>query len=105
MLYPIKFRPRLKERIWGGSKLTAAGKRAKQSQNKERIGESWEISGIEGEESVISNGFLKNNNRVLLFLKKNTIYGRYCKSRGENIPHFRVYFLLFPVAIWCTMML
>ena len=45
MLYPIKFRPRLKERIWGGSKLTAAGKRAKQSQNKERIGESWEISG------------------------------------------------------------
>lgn len=62
MLYPIKFRPRLKERIWGGSKLAAAGKRPKTSQNRERIGESWEISGIYGEESVVSNGFLKNNN-------------------------------------------
>lgn len=62
MLYPIKFRPRLKERIWGGSKLAATGKRPKTSQNKDRIGESWEISGIYGEESVVSNGFLKNNN-------------------------------------------
>ncbi len=40
-LYPLKFKPILKERVWGG--------------------EVWQISGIEGETSLVSNGFLKEN--------------------------------------------
>lgn len=63
MLYPLKFKPILKERIWGGSKLTEAGKKlpVRSKANPSRIGESWEISGLRGDMSVVANGFLKSN--------------------------------------------
>lgn len=59
MLYPIKFRPILKKRIWGGTRLNKI-----ESVNNDgfAIGESWKISGIEDNISVISNGFLQDNN-------------------------------------------
>lgn len=51
--YPLKFIPILKERIWGGNKLSTI-------LNKETtsalIGESWEISDVEGDTSVVANG-------------------------------------------------
>jgi mannose-6-phosphate isomerase len=58
-LYPIRFKPRLKEKIWGGKSLNRVfGKKASEDKN---IGESWEISGISDEVSVVANGFLKGN--------------------------------------------
>ncbi len=57
-LYPLKFKPILKERIWGGSKLTTEFNKAASLQ---KIGESWELSACEGDESVVSNGFLQGN--------------------------------------------
>jgi mannose-6-phosphate isomerase len=55
-IYPLQFEPILKERIWGGEKLHT-------ELNKPIIsnitGESWEISTVEGDVSVISNGALK----------------------------------------------
>jgi mannose-6-phosphate isomerase len=58
-LYPLKFTPVLKEKIWGGQKIsTILNKQAGQLSN---IGESWEISGIQGDMSVASNGFLAGN--------------------------------------------
>lgn len=52
----MKFDPILKERLWGGSKLgNILGKPAK---NK-NIGESWEISAVPGNLSVVSHGPLK----------------------------------------------
>ncbi len=62
MLYPLKFKPRLKELIWGGDKLAKAGKKPSPKANPEKIGESWEVSGVPGDISVVANGFLKNNN-------------------------------------------
>lgn len=51
--YPIRFEPILKEKIWGGDKLrTVLNKKT----NATNIGESWEISGVEGSESVVKNG-------------------------------------------------
>ncbi|ASB48585.1 type I phosphomannose isomerase catalytic subunit [Alkalitalea saponilacus] len=58
-LYPIKFTPLLKERIWGGEKLETVLN--KPLNGRARIGESWEISGVEGDVSVVSNGFLAGN--------------------------------------------
>ncbi|MBE7638854.1 MULTISPECIES: type I phosphomannose isomerase catalytic subunit [Salegentibacter] len=56
--YPIKFTPILKEKIWGGNKL-------KNNLNKEttqsNLGESWEISGVPGDISVVANGKLKGS--------------------------------------------
>ncbi len=52
-LYPLQFTPILKERIWGGTKLkTYLGKPI----TSDRTGESWELSGVAGDVSVVSNG-------------------------------------------------
>ena len=59
MLYPLKFKPILKECIWGGKKLQQV--LHKEGDFSKPIGESWEISGVEGNESVVSNGFLAGN--------------------------------------------
>lgn len=55
-LYPLKFVPILKERLWGGSKL---GKLFGKPVNQDHIGESWEISGVAGDVSVVAEGALK----------------------------------------------
>jgi len=63
MLYPLKFKPILKSMLWGGSKLVDAGKKLPRNMKPGTpVGESWEISGVENNTSVISNGFLKSNN-------------------------------------------
>jgi len=59
-LYPLKFEPVLVDKIWGGNSLVKNwGKNADLSR---KIGESWEISAIPDQLSVVSNGFLAGNN-------------------------------------------
>lgn len=58
-MYPIKFKPLLKERIWGGSFLCE--KEIEDFHLRDGIGESWEISGIENSVSKVENGQLKGN--------------------------------------------
>ena len=59
-LYPLKFKPIFKEKIWGGNKLnTILGKNFPQNK---KIGESWEISGFKDNISIVSNGQLAGNN-------------------------------------------
>jgi len=59
MLYPLKFKPIFKEKIWGGSKIKHILKQDFSSLS--NCGEAWTISGIEPESSIVSNGFLKEN--------------------------------------------
>ena len=63
MLYPIKFIPRLKERLWGGNELLATVKAGKGAKIDPTLayGESWELSAVAGDESVVANGYLKKN--------------------------------------------
>lgn len=57
-LYPLKFLPIYKEYLWGGEKL----KSLLYKQNTPEItAESWEISGVTDNVSVVSEGFLKGN--------------------------------------------
>ena len=58
-LYPLKFEPILKEKTWGGYVL--ATRFNKKSTGSLLIGESWELSAVEDNKSVISNGFLAGN--------------------------------------------
>jgi len=58
-LYPMKFTPIIKETIWGGKKLNQKFNKGKASQT--NIGESWELSGIQENISVVENGFLAEN--------------------------------------------
>lgn len=50
---PFKFEPYLKETIWGGKQI-AEYKGIKTCS--ENIGESWEISGVKGHESIVAEG-------------------------------------------------
>ncbi|MCK5823379.1 MAG: class I mannose-6-phosphate isomerase [Bacteroidales bacterium] len=59
-LYPLKFKPILKEKIWGGTKIKTFLN--KNISNIDNCGESWEVSGVHENISVVENGFLKNNN-------------------------------------------
>ncbi len=56
-IHPLLFEPILKERIWGGTKLNSVFDKKIIS---EHTGESWELSSIEGSESVVSNGIYAN---------------------------------------------
>ena len=55
-LYPLQFEPILKERIWGGTKLKTFLNKPITSNI---TGESWEISTVENDVSVVVNGSLK----------------------------------------------
>jgi len=58
MLYPLRFKPLYQYRIWGGSKLRdVLGKK----DAPDKTGESWEISGVEGNISTVKEGFLEGN--------------------------------------------
>ena len=62
-MYPIKLKPILKQHIWGGEALLDIKKGQRLRVDKSKVyGESWDVSGIDGNISVISNGFLKGNN-------------------------------------------
>ena len=54
-MYPLKFQPILKERLWGGTKLkTVLGKPIEN----DITGESWELSTVKGDVSIVANGDL-----------------------------------------------
>ena len=82
--YPIKFIPILKEKIWGGNKLTALLNKA----SKNNIGESWEISGVKDNVSIVSNGLLKGKSlKELITTFEGAILGhKVFKSFGNNFP-------------------
>ena len=52
-MYPLKFRPILKSVVWGGEKIAPFKEITTDQHN---IGESWELSGVKGNESVVANG-------------------------------------------------
>lgn len=56
ILYPLKFQPIYKTKLWGGEKLkTELGK----DFTEKNIGESWEISDVENDENKVLQGPLK----------------------------------------------
>lgn len=59
MLYPLKFKPVFKDKIWGGQKIrTKLGLDFSPLPN---CGEAWALSGVPGGQTVIANGFLEGN--------------------------------------------
>lgn len=56
MIHPLKFRPILKERLWGGTKLKEVFGKPIES---DITGESWELSTVKGDISVVANGSLE----------------------------------------------
>lgn len=81
--YPLQFEPILKERIWGGTKLKTLLNKPITS---EITGESWEISTVENDVSVVANGDFKGKtlNEVIDLYPAEVlgtkVYGRFGKQ-------------------------
>lgn len=84
-LYPIQFHPILKERIWGGTKLKTVLNKEIAS---DITGESWELSGVKGDVSVVSNGeYAGKSLNELLEQFPNEILGNAIHERfGNEFP-------------------
>ncbi|MBU3927420.1 MAG: class I mannose-6-phosphate isomerase [Bacteroidetes bacterium] len=58
-LYPFKFKPVFKEKIWGGHQLKT--KLGMDYGALDNCGEAWVMSGVEGNPTLVENGFLEGN--------------------------------------------
>ncbi|MDR3243697.1 MAG: class I mannose-6-phosphate isomerase [Elusimicrobiota bacterium] len=59
--YPLEFEPIAKQKIWGGNKLR---EEFNKDFSQDNIGESWELSGVEDNVSIIKNGELKGQDLI-----------------------------------------
>jgi mannose-6-phosphate isomerase len=84
-IHPLKFQPILKERLWGGTKLKEVLNKAITS---DITGESWELSTVSGDVSVVSNGELANTSLSTLIDKfPEALLGKSVVERfGKEFP-------------------
>ena len=82
---PIKFNALLKSTIWGGEKIIPF-KHLNVSQ--ENVGESWEISGVPGNETVVANGEFagKKLNEVVAQLQERLVGKANYERFGNEFP-------------------
>ena len=81
----FKFEPLLKQTIWGGSKIVTFKHLQSDLDN---VGESWEISGVPGDESVVANGEWKGKtlNEVLVEMKDKLVGADNYQRFGNRFP-------------------
>ena len=85
MLYPIKFHPILKEKIWGGDKLKTILNKSSETKN---VGESWEISTVGDDISIVCNGELtgKTLKDLIIEYKDELLGKKVYKEFGDQFP-------------------
>ena len=81
----FKFEPLLKQTIWGGDKIVTF---KHLESDLDSVGESWEISGVPGDESVVANGEYKGKtlNEVLAEMKDKLVGADNYKRFGDRFP-------------------
>lgn len=82
---PIKFKPLLKQTLWGGEKIAKFKNIPCDEAN---VGESWEVSGVKGSESVVANGPYagKNLTEMLTQMKAELIGADNYERFGNEFP-------------------
>ena len=82
---PLKFNALLKQTLWGGDKIIPF----KNLNDKlENVGESWEISGVKGNETFVTEGEFagKSLNDVVVALKANLVGKANYERFGNDFP-------------------
>jgi len=85
-LYPLKFKPLFKEKIWGGQKIkTHLNMDFSPLSN---CGEAWILSGVDGENSLVTNGFLEGNelNELVEIYMDDLVGEKAFEKYGEQFP-------------------
>ena len=82
---PLKFEPLLKSTIWGGNKIINFKHLNLQQ---EKVGESWEISGVPGNETVVADGeYAGKKLNELAIEQKDKLVGKANYERfGDEFP-------------------
>lgn len=82
---PIKFEPVLKQTLWGGDEIIPFKHMHTRIEN---VGESWEISGVHGSETLVANGPYKGYQlNALVDLLKEKLVGKENYERfGAEFP-------------------
>lgn len=81
MLYPLKFHTIYKDKIWGGQKIKKV--LGKDFGDLPNCGETWEVSGVQGNISVVKEGLLAGSSLAILQdeykaeLMGKTVYDRF----------------------------
>ena len=80
----FKFEPIIQAKLWGGSKIA----RLKGISDRNDIGESWEISGVEGFETVVAEGPYRGMplNRLVATLKEQLVGRSVYQRHGNQFP-------------------
>ena len=86
MFYPLKFIPIYKKKIWGGQKLKSVLKRPDALGND--TGESWEISAVQDNISIIEKGEFKNLkiNELISEYKEKIVGKKVYEQFGSEFP-------------------
>lgn len=81
----IKFEPLLKQTLWGGSKIIPFKHLDAQLEN---VGESWEISGVSGNETIVANGQYKGMslNQLVREMKGSLVGEENYQRFGDEFP-------------------
>ena len=84
-LYPLKFKPILKSIIWGGDEIC---KFKGVTPEQKGIGESWEISSVEGNVSVVANGDLADMSldKIIAEYKDQLVGKKNFETFGTTFP-------------------
>ncbi|WP_329905044.1 type I phosphomannose isomerase catalytic subunit [Porphyromonas pogonae] len=84
-LYPLTFKPLLKTIIWGGQDIRPF---KGMEPNQDTIGESWEISHVDDNYSVVDNGELEGKNLdELIKIYGDDLVGKSVRARfGDKFP-------------------
>lgn len=84
-MYPFKFNPILKSTIWGGEKIIPF---KHLNIEQPQVGESWEISNVPGDESVVANGTEagKNLSQLVKEYKGSLVGDSNYQRFGDNFP-------------------
>ena len=84
-LYPLKFQPIFTYRMWGGEKLKTV---LNKDYTEDSIGESWEISDVEDNETEVCEGHLKGKTlRGLIEMYKEDFVGKHVyRNFGNEFP-------------------
>lgn len=82
---PLKFQPIFKYRIWGGERLKTS---LKKDYVEDQIGESWEISNIEGDKTKVITGALagKTLTEIIKIYKAEFLGKHVYEAFGEEFP-------------------
>lgn len=86
LLYPFKFTPLYKDKIWGGQKIKTVLKQ--DFGELPNCGEAWLISGVENSQTVVSNGNLAGNelNELVEVFMGDLVGDDIYEQFGEQFP-------------------